>query len=82
MTALAVRPGTGQGSSERRLPPTFWVASSKGVARMEPTIAETAGDRAWHVPAVVTSEQLVRNYVSALWAEDWDSPEDAVYDTW
>lgn len=24
----------------------------------------------------------MRAYVSRLWAEDWDSPEDAVYDTW
>lgn len=22
-----------------------------------------------------------RDYVSRLWAEDWDSPEDAIYDT-
>lgn len=27
-------------------------------------------------------EEDVRGYVSRLWAEDWDSPEDAVYDTW
>lgn len=27
-------------------------------------------------------EDAVRQYVSALWAEDWDSPEDSVYDTW
>jgi hypothetical protein len=27
-------------------------------------------------------DNLVRAYVSRLWAEDWDSDEDAVYDTW
>jgi hypothetical protein len=26
-------------------------------------------------------ELLVRNYVSHLWADDWDSPEDSVYDS-
>lgn len=25
-------------------------------------------------------ESDVRNYVDALWAEDWDSPEDSAYD--
>jgi hypothetical protein len=23
-----------------------------------------------------------RGYVSQLWAEDWDCPEDSIYDTW
>lgn len=27
-------------------------------------------------------EEGVRALVSQLWAEDWDSPEDSVYDTW
>ena len=27
-------------------------------------------------------EPLDRDYVSRLWAEDWDSAEDAVYDEW
>lgn len=27
-------------------------------------------------------ETAMRQYVSALWAEDWDCPEDAVYDNW
>lgn len=26
-------------------------------------------------------DEEVRAYVSRLWAEDWDSPEDAVYDS-
>ncbi|EYR62161.1 hypothetical protein N866_11175 [Actinotalea ferrariae CF5-4] len=26
--------------------------------------------------------QGVRAAVSSLWADDWDSPEDSVYDTW
>lgn len=26
-------------------------------------------------------DRAVRAYVSRLWAEDWDCPEDAVYDT-
>jgi hypothetical protein len=25
-------------------------------------------------------DELIRAYVSRLWAEDWDSPEDSVYD--
>lgn len=29
-----------------------------------------------------TDDEFMRSYVSRLWAEDWDSPEDAVYDTW
>jgi hypothetical protein len=29
-----------------------------------------------------THEDDVRTQVSALWAEDWDSDEDAVYDDW
>lgn len=29
-----------------------------------------------------SDEQLVRNYVTGLWAEDWDSPEDSIYDKW
>lgn len=28
------------------------------------------------------NETAVRDYVTHLWAEDWDCPEDAVYDTW
>jgi hypothetical protein len=24
----------------------------------------------------------IRVYVSRLWAEDWDSPEDQIYDSW
>lgn len=27
-------------------------------------------------------DEEMRAYVSALWAEDWDSPEDGIYDTW
>lgn len=27
-------------------------------------------------------EEGIRSQVSALWAEDWDSDEDSVYDTW
>lgn len=27
-------------------------------------------------------DHAMREYVSELWAEDWDSPEDSVYDTW
>lgn len=27
-------------------------------------------------------ETAMRQYVSALWAEDWDCPEDSVYDNW
>lgn len=30
----------------------------------------------------VSDDDLVRGYVSHLWAQDWDSDEDAVYDTW
>ncbi len=26
------------------------------------------------------TDEDVRNYVSSLWAEDWDSPEDQLYD--
>lgn len=33
-------------------------------------------------PVPPTDDELMRGYVSQLWAEDWDSPEDAVYDTW
>jgi len=29
-----------------------------------------------------TDEQLARNYVSRLWAEDWSSDEDSIYDKW
>lgn len=36
-----------------------------------------------HDPACArTSEEDVRAQVSALWAEDWDSADDAVYDDW
>lgn len=31
---------------------------------------------------VEVAEAEARAYVSALWAEDWDSPEDRVYDSW
>jgi hypothetical protein len=27
-------------------------------------------------------DEHVRAYISHLWAEDWDSTEDSVYDTW
>lgn len=27
------------------------------------------------------TDEDIRNYVSRLWAEDWDSPEDQMYDT-
>ena len=27
-------------------------------------------------------DSAIRDYVSRLWASDWDGPEDAVYDTW
>lgn len=26
--------------------------------------------------------EQVRQEISRIWAKDWDSPEDAVYDTW
>lgn len=26
--------------------------------------------------------RLMRSYLSRQWAEDWDCPEDAVYDSW
>lgn len=32
------------------------------------------------VAEVVLEDADVRAYVSRLWAEDWDCPEDAVYD--
>lgn len=32
--------------------------------------------------AVIPLERTRPAQVSWLWAEDWDSPEDAVYDTW
>ena len=31
----------------------------------------------WDFPELATD----RDYVSRLWAEDWESPEDAIYDT-
>lgn len=31
-------------------------------------------------PVVVQDEVSERAYVSRLWAEDWDSPEDSIYD--
>lgn len=27
-------------------------------------------------------EQAMREYVSALWWQDWDNPEDEAYETW
>lgn len=33
-------------------------------------------------PATFSDDDLLRGYVSRLWAQDWDSDEDAVYDTW
>lgn len=32
-------------------------------------------------PVVVEGESSERAYVSRLWSEDWDSPEDSVYDS-
>jgi hypothetical protein len=32
--------------------------------------------------AVSNDDDLIRAQVSRLWAEDWDSDEDAVYDSW
>ena len=34
------------------------------------------------VAAERLDEAAMRNYVSRLWSEDWDSPEDSVYDSW
>jgi len=44
--------------------------------------APTAQTRLVEVGDEFASDEDVRNYVSSLWAEDWDSAEDAVYDTW
>jgi len=32
------------------------------------------------VPVTVPLDDEERAYVGRLWAEDWDSPEDAIYD--
>lgn len=32
------------------------------------------------VPTAAVADSDARDYVSQLWAEDWNSPEDAVYD--
>lgn len=29
-----------------------------------------------------SDDQMIRNYVSSLWAEDWSSAEDSIYDKW
>ena len=67
-------------------------------ARLVPQASQTSGLRlSPHTSATTQGEGIVlvldeaverldekasRNYVSQLWAEDWDSPEDSVYDTW
>jgi hypothetical protein len=33
-------------------------------------------------PVADADEQLMRVYVSKLWAEDWDCDDDDVYDSW
>lgn len=32
------------------------------------------------VPGLDDDEEAMRAYVSRQWADDWDSPEDSVYD--
>lgn len=57
--------------------PQFDVSGGVSVSTTVPlgTAVDSAdGDRALDAD--------MRAYVSRLWAEDWDSPEDAVYDTW
>ncbi len=56
----------------------FWGASTKGVLVIDP-IREPFPPREAPPDA---DDLAVRNYVSRLWAEDWDNPDDAVYDTW
>jgi len=36
--------------------------------------------RATDVPTAAVADSDARDYISRLWAEDWNSPEDAVYD--
>lgn len=57
--------------------PQFDVSGGVSVSTTVPlgnAVNSADGDRAL--------EADMRAYVSRLWAEDWDSPEDAVYDTW
>lgn len=55
--------------SERRTRVSAFVARS---ARM--TVAQPV--------RIDFDDEMIRAYVSRLWSEDWDSPEDTVYDKW
>lgn len=76
---------------------TFRVPSTQRTVRRLRVLTSEAGPAHSFSPgaAVATSATVVsverpmdpaeidvRTYVSHLWAEDWDSEDDAIYDTW
>lgn len=50
--------------------------------RMVFTVATRGVTISWEREPERTYDDDVRAQVSALWAEDWDSDEDALYDDW
>lgn len=56
----------------------------RGYREVEPDPVPVANVRVIvdQTPTQPSDDNLMRGYVSNLWAEDWDSAEDAVYDTW
>lgn len=48
---------------------------------MPPDVAERRHDTA-EDDRHDDERSFASTYVSQLWAEDWDSPEDSVYDSW
>ena len=83
---MTITDGPAHGSGFTRIPTTG--ATVTGMADYAPLPADRIlGDVKVSVVvddehASVSEDHLLRNYVSRLWAEDWDSDEDAVYDTW
>lgn len=56
-----------------------WNALPSPSARVYQTAIESAGTTTLR-PMILMEEPTERDYVSALWSEDWDSPEDAAQD--
>lgn len=80
MTQVLVRTAVSTTSSSRLPRGTTSSATLAPLTRFYPTRGRTTilvtG------PVVDEGDEDVRAYVSRLWAEDWDSDDDAIYDSW
>jgi hypothetical protein len=78
MTAMPVRRAITSGFRLAPLPPI----TTPRAMQSSGTLATERVGVILSFPPRDADDQAIRDYVSQLWAEDWDSPEDEIYDSW